>query len=865
MANSNPVRKLTLGLALWAARSPWLAVGVVALLTLAFCAGLRTLRVDASNNAMFGSHDQAQVDYQAFQKEFGREDAVVLAIRSDAIFRGEFMDRLRGIHKALESSVPWVAEVSSLANVTYVDEADGVVRTSKLGDRWPAQGELSAELRQDLLQSPLYRRTLLSPDGQMTLLVVRPQTFVTQAALDAQRQARQEAGNVFQRLGQAVREWHDRLDERLGVKAPAAPASAVGTGMRADDAVDAAQDIRFDDGSELSALQPASLRLPSVELAHFNAAIRAVAEQHRASGVQIHVSGGPVIDEAHEESVHRDAGLMTGISLLVVVFALAIQLRSFVGVALPVAVVGVSLAATLGMMGWVDFPITAVSQALPPILLTMGVLSSVHLLTHFLQNPEPDFETAVREMFEHSGDPVVYTVLTDVLAFLAFTIARLEPISEFGWMAAFGSMVGLLYTILLLPALLRLGRVRHGAATQRRDFFDKLTQLVTPVGMFCSRHYRAVLAAVVAVILLMLPGIARINYAHDVLTWFEPGHVLREDTLAIDARMQATVPLEVVIDTGKEDGILTPQFMAGLRALQDYCGSLSNGALQVGSATSIVDSIERVHHVLTGGTDGALPRTEALLHQELVLYEGGGAKELQRLTDRRYSKARVTVRMAWTDAHAYVGMDEKILRKARELFGNEAKVTITGVAYLQSVGALDVIDSMWSSYLLSAGLIAAMLFIVLRELRISLASIVPNFLPVWISLGVMGYLALPVDMFMVLLGGIALAVSVDDTVHFMHTVLRHKRKEGVHITEAVRATLGEVGAALVIASIVMACGFYTFAFSSIVPLARFGLILGSTLLLALVLDLIVSPALVTAIAMLEAGKPDAKATLGEVR
>ncbi|MCW5256841.1 hypothetical protein D8B22_12130 [Verminephrobacter aporrectodeae subsp. tuberculatae] len=856
MTTLNPMQRLTLHLGLWAARHPWLAIGVVTLLTAIFCVGLGTLRVDASNNAMFGHNDNAQIDYEAFQKEFGREDAVVVAIRSPRIFTSEFMVRLRALHEQLEAKVPWVEEVTSLANVTYVDSADGTVRTSKLGDRWPDQGALPEAIRNDLLKSSLYRRTLLSPDGGTTLLIVRPQTFVTPAALEAAAASGQSGGNALQHLGQSIRAWHDRLDANLGAGAAAKPVPALSAKGGPTPAQPTDATVEDIDLRSLQATGSAPVRLPGSKLVEFNDAVRRIADEFRQEEMEIHISGGPVIDEAHETSVHQDLGLMTGLSLAVVVVALMLQLRSTVGVLVPVLVVGMSLLATLGAMGWIGFPITVVSQALPPIMLTMGVLSSIHMLTTYLQDPEPDFEQAVRNMFHHCGDPVVYTVLTDVLAFLAFSIARLEPIAEFGLMAAFGSMIGLVYTLLLLPALLRIGRIKHDPTHKNIVFFGWLSNIVTPVGLYCHRHYRAVLLATVLLIGLMIPGIWRIQYAHDVLTWFQPEHVLRRDTMAIDAQMQSSIPLEIVIDTRKDEGILTPEFMLGLRSLQDYAASLSNEHLQIGSTNSIVDSIQRVHQVLTGGSGDALPGTRELLHQELLLFEGGGAKEIKRLTDRRYSKARVTVRMAWADAHAFIGLDDKFRTKVVELFGKDVRTTVTGVAYMQSIGALDVIDSMWSSYLLSALLIAGMLFVVLREFKISLASIVPNFLPVWISLGVMGYLGLPVDMFMVLLGGIALAVSVDDTVHFMHTVMRHRRTEGVEIEAAVRTTLKEVGAPLVIASMVTACAFFTFSFSSIIPLSRFGVILSSTLVIALLLDVVVSPALVTGIARLEARRMD---------
>jgi uncharacterized protein len=845
--NLNIIRNTCLAMALWSARRPKLAIGLVLLLTVVFGLGLHQLRVDASNSALFKANDPAQMAYQKFQKDFGREDAVVLAIESDRIFSADFMRQLRALHLQLEAQVPWTQEVTSLVNTTYFDQADGVLRSSKLGERWPASGQVDAALKKDILSNSLYKRRLLSPEGTMTLLIIRPQTRVTPAELAA------HSGQ-----SPAPQGLHDKVQAFFAKKAATAQMqeSAAKTAAASEEALFGDIDAAAKPAA-VSANEDAAVGLPPQQMAEFLAAIEAIVKTQRDAGMQMYVSGEPVINHAHQEQIHQGAVAIVGLSILVVMVVLAIQLRSVVGVVLPIGVMLLTIVCTLGLMGWIGFPVSGVSQALPPILLTMGVMSSVHLLTHFLQSSEPDFETAVRDMFEHSGDPVVYTILTDILAFLAFTVASLQPIAEFGWMAAFGAALGLVFTIILLPAVLRLVPVPRRRASQMK-FFDAITALVLPVGVLSSKHYKWVLAAVVLLVALVVPGLGKIQYAHDIMTWFQPTHPVRVATLETDKAMQAIVPLEIIIDTGHEGGVVTPEFMHNLALLQAYCNSLSAGALQVGSTTSIVDSIAQIHQVLTDKKAGALPATQSLLQQEMIFYEGAGGRDLLKLTDRGYTKARVTMRFAWADGHAFVGLDEKIKIKVTALFGTGVTTTVTGSAFMQSKGALDVIDGMWSSYLLAAGLIAIMLMLVLRDFKVSLASMVPNFLPVCIGLAVMGYFALPVDMFMVLLGDIALAVSVDDTVHFMHTALRHRKKTGSDITSAIRHTIRDVGAPLVVAGIAMACCFYTFAFSSIPPLSRLGVVLGSVLLLALVLDLIVSPALITAVSKLERQKqPDA--------
>lgn len=835
------LRELAIWIGALAARRPKLILVLVAIMTIGLGAGMSQLRIDSTVEGLFGADDPAQIAYRKFQREFGREDVVVAAVSSDKIFTGEFMQQLRAFHQEIEQSVPWLDDVRSIANADFVDSDGGTLRIGNLGDRWPASGTVPAALREELLASPLYSRTLLSPDGQMTLVAIRPVAFVPERA---QTGAGTPAASgpaptgLVDRAIRAVVEWHDELDAKLkGTKKPSRPEAAAES---SDFPTISTPEV--DSAGE----QAAAVGLDGQQMKAFLGAISKVMAKHNGDGFEIRLSGGPVIDDAHHDAIHRDIGLMTGLAFIVIVGALALQLRSVLGVALPILVVVASLISTLGLMGWLGIPITVVSQALPPILLTIGVLGSVHMLSQYFRDPDPDIVAVVRRISAHCGIVITYVALTDAAGFVSFTIARMQPISQFGWMAAFGAIIALIYTLLLLPALLCTFPPKRDHAP-RLDFFNRISRVLVPIGDFSTRRPWLVLGGVGALIVVAAIGVSRTTYAHDVLSWFSKDHPVRTSTLAIDKRMQATVPLEIVLDTGKENGILTPEFMTRLRAFEDYCKGLSEGELQVGSATSIVDSLERIHHVLTNGRDGSLPRNERLLHQEILLYEGGGAKEIEQLTDRRYSKARVTMRMAWADAYVYSNLGDKLQAKAREIFGANVQVTVTGTSYLQSLGALDVIDSMWSSYLLAAVLIGVMLIIVLRQVRLAVASLVPNFLPVFVGIGAMGFLGLPVDMFTVLLGGIVLGVSVDDTLHFMHTTIRHRIDQLVDIRTAVSNTLREVGPAMIISGLVIASGFYMFGFSSITPLSRFGILLGTILVAALVFDSIVSPAIVTVV------------------
>jgi predicted RND superfamily exporter protein len=299
-----------------------------------------------------------------------------------------------------------------------------------------------------------------------------------------------------------------------------------------------------------------------------------------------------------------------------------------------------------------------------------------------------------------------------------------------------------------------------------------------------------------------------------------------------------------VVDTGSENGILTPDFMARLQKFQKYAESLDFKDVGVGRVNSLVNPLERIHSQLDSNAKAnAIPDTEALIQQEILLYEGGGAKEIERLTDRAYSMARITIRLTWEDAREYVELKEQLLKKAQNLFGNTTKITVTGTVDLVSTGVIDIIKSMKNSYLLATFLIGLMLIVLLKQVAFGLACLVPNLLPIYIVLSLMGYMGIPIDMFTVLLGGIALGLAVDDTVHLTHSIVNETHQKQASLIHAVKEGVAKVAPAIIVTTAVISIGFSLFAFSSIAPLSVFGLLLCLVMILALVCDVLVIPAL----------------------
>ena len=94
----------------------------------------------------------------------------------------------------------------------------------------------------------------------------------------------------------------------------------------------------------------------------------------------------------------------------------------------------------------------------------------------------------------------------------------------------------------------------------------------------------------------------------------------------------------------------------------------------------------------------------------------------------------------------------------------------------------------------------------------------------------------------ILIASIALGIAVDDTIHFLHHFQDHYKKEG-DTEAAILHSMAHSGRALVVTSIILCAGFFVYIAATMVNMQRFGALIGITVIMALLLDLIVTPAL----------------------
>jgi len=771
-------------------RFRWACLVASILASLALGSQLGALRVDNSDESFLRADDPARVTYDRFKEQYGADDRLMVLFRPEEAFDLVFLESVRSIHRAIEREVPYVEEVTSLVNARNTrGEEDGLV-VEELMERWPENEDDLARLRARVFDNPLYVNFLIAENESLVVIWVTPVTYSTLTP---------------------------ELDELEGF-GDVAKGEATGV-----------EDLTTQEEAELIA------------------AVRAIVARHEVENADVWVSGGPVINETMSRIMGEDVSGSLTYSFALIVVVLFLLFRRISGALIPPIVVGLSLAGTFGTMALIDLPFSVTLNVLPGLLLTVGICDAVHILAIFYQRLDAGDGTrddAIVYALEHSGLAVLMTSLTTAAGIGSFITAELAAVSHLGWIAPIGVIYAMVYSLVALPALLSILPIkarRAGGGALERFAVDRV---LAGMGRLATNRPRAVLGVTAVTVGVSLLGIAQLQFSHDGLRWFPEDDPVRYSAELVDREFKGTSSLEIVVDTGRENGLHEPALLGRIEDTMRWSETLFVAEHPVHKAISIVDVVKETNRALNGDRDAdyVVPDDRALVAQELLLFENSGTDDLEDFTDSLFQTARITVRTPWVDAMVYPDFVDEVKAGLPALLGDDVAWELTGGAMIFSQLFKAVILSMSTSYMIALAVITPLLVLLVGSWKRGLLAMIPNLIPIGFTLAMMGWLDIPLDASTVLIGGVVLGVAVDDTIHFMHKFNRYYEDSG-DPAFAIRETLATTGAALLFTSLVLAGGFSMFATCYLLNTAWFGLLAAFAIVVAFLADALVAPAL----------------------
>ena len=773
-------------------RHPWLTLAAVAILVTPLLAQLPKLELDTRSEAFLHEDDPRRIAYNDFRALFGRDELILVTIRTPEIFSFPFLEKLRDLHDQIESEVPLLVEVTSLINARNTYAEGDVLYVDDLMEEWPETEADLAILRERALANPIYRNMLLSEGGDVTSVIIETEAYSQQSAIS---------------------------DELGGFEDETVPAGPRQTLTGQDNAL-------------------------IVE------ALYGVVEPYEAPDFEIWVAGSPTMNKELLGNMQGDMRKFTLLALIAIAGFLFVLFRRIIGALLPVTIVVLSLLTTLALMALSGTALMVPTQILPSFLLAVGVGSSVHILAIFYQarrrGEEP--EDAVAYALGHSGLAVVMTSLTTAAGLFSFSVAGIAPISHLGIFGPAGILTGLLFTIVLLPALIAVLPARP-ERKEPQQHPSPSQQLLVKIGLFSTRNAWAVVLATAGLLVFCLVGAAQLYFSSYPLLWFPEEHPFRAADALVNDEMRGSMFLEIVLETESEDGFKDPELLKRLEELQRFAIGIERGDLYVGKTLALSDVVKEIHLALNESRPEfySIPQDRLLVAQELLLFENSGSDDLEDFVDSTFQVGRFTLKTPSMDAVNYTPFLDLLQEKSEEILGPGVKVTLTGIMEMMTRTVEVMMYTMASSYAIALVIITPLMILLIGRVRIGLVSMLPNLTPIIITLGLMGWTGIPLDPFTIMIGGISIGLSVDDTIHFLHNFRRYYEQSG-SVEHAVSETLKTSGQAMLFTTLVLTAGFLVFAQSSMTRLHQFGLLTSLTITLAFLADLTLAPALMKLIA-----------------
>ncbi len=315
-------------------------------------------------------------------------------------------------------------------------------------------------------------------------------------------------------------------------------------------------------------------------------------------------------------------------------------------------------------------------------------------------------------------------------------------------------------------------------------------------------------------------------------------HPVRAGVRVIERAVGGSWQMEVVIDSGREEGLKAEGFLEALGRLEHAIEALP----KVGVVQSVADVMAQMHGVLAPDHPAALPNTPAMVAQYLLLFEMSGGEDLSVFVDPTLRHLRLAVRLADMTAEEGIALGEEMERLIDEMLPAGASGYSGGFGLMTARAGPEILRGSLRGLATALVLIAILMGVLFRSVRVALLSIVPNLLPVAFGLVMASWFVSQVDVDALMNLTICIGIAVDDTIHFLSRY-RIERRRGLDRPDAVRATIVEAGHGITRTSLILIGGFAVLLFSDVMGLRVAGVMLPATLASAVLFDLTLVPAM----------------------
>jgi predicted RND superfamily exporter protein len=530
---------------------------------------------------------------------------------------------------------------------------------------------------------------------------------------------------------------------------------------------------------------------------------------------KIYFGGLPFMLNDITDLIVSDMIWLIPIVFVIIAFILLLSFRSLQGMLLPLFTAGITVIWTLGLMAFIGYEITIISNTMPVALLAIGSAYTIHVLNSINLNTLKDRKKALVKALSYTMIPVILASLTTAIGFISFVFgAYLTMIKEFGICTSIGILIALLLSILFVPALisaLSLYRKKvKSKRTNKNNIFPRITLL--PLTNFLFKYPKRILTIWGIILLLSIGGIFLIRTSVNITEYFKKDNPTRVSENLMQKKFGGSLPVYVEF----EGDVQEPEVLKMMIRTEDFMKEDPN----ISSAQSVADLVEQMNDAMGEGIK--IPAERAKIEQLWFLLDGQDIMP-QLITDE-LDKGIIQSKFASIETKEIEAFTSKMNKFTEENSNEICKIKFTGIPPLYVKLNDSLVKSQYSSLIIATIMVLLIVGVLMRSFSKGVYATIPIITTIIVLLGFMGLTGIPLDIATVLVGSIALGIGIDYSIHVISGFNAHLKENG-DAEKAIQETIMKKGKAVIINVASVAAGFLVLLFAQILVIRNFGLLI----------------------------------------
>ena len=776
-------------------RNPKSIFAILIIILLSFGYFSKDFRLDASSETLLIEGDPDLKYLQELSKRYGSKEFLILTYTpNEAMVSNTSINNLLSLKYKIQS-LDWVHSVITLLDIPLLNNSDSPLQ-ERLQNFKTLKDEDIDRIRgfDEIISSPVFRNFVISEDGKTSGIIVNIKK-------------NKELENIENKSRNEIEKYKDNIKNQ----------------------------------NHQNILE-----------------IRDVIKSYENIG-KIYLGGIPMIADDMMTFIKSDI-IVFGLGvLLFIVATLWFVFRKIIWILVPISSCFFSVVIMMGILGLLSWKVTVISSNFIALMLILTMAMNIHMSTRFLQLKETYPKKSILDLIILTTGkmfwPILYTVLTTIIAFLSLIFSEIKPIIDFGWMMTLGLMTSFIITFTLLPTLINFVPKENITLKKYEDsfitsFFAKISQ----------NNHKIIFTVTGLVVILSLIGISRLEVENSFINYFSKKTEIYKGMKLIDEKLGGTTPLEVILKFSKKKKLKVDN----QDDFEDWGEEEEENDDKYWFTKDKIDKIANVHNYLDG-----LPQVGKVLSFSSIIdiatllnnNKPLGTLEMGVL----YSKIPESIKTEIIDPYISIKDNEarinlRIIDSQENLRRNdlikkinydlknklnlkEDEYKLAGVLILFN----NLLQSLFKSQILTLGLVMVGIFVMFlvlfKNIKLSLIGVVPNFIAAFFILGIIGLFGIPLDMMTITIAAITIGIAVDNSIHYIYRFKEEFNNLGEY-NKTLILCHSTVGKAILNTSITIVFGFSILILSKFIPTIYFGIFTGLAMLLAMISVLTLLPSLI---------------------